>query len=175
MLKTTVFFLLLYLTATICKAQKFIVTDSSEFKCYYKIYFLGKTAEYGEHISYSSNQNPDTMASGKVVMDTVTVDSFLIGDMGRFVGDSMINDTAAEVVVKSCDGKKKYEIEKTVLEYFIYKYGYVSPLTFASAGSFINLQKSFAVHNEFERMTIVLKGVPEPLYLYIMIGIDPPK
>lgn len=175
MKKLIAFSVLLYLSVTVCLAQGFVLADSSAFHCLYKISFLGQTVEYGEKISYSSFHHPNNNDSGIMVVDTETIDSFLSGDMGRFVDDSLAAVTAAEVVVQSCDGKKKYEIDKTLLEYFIVNDYTVTPLQYWSEGAFINLKKSFEVHNEFEKMTIVLKGVIEPIYLSILIGIDPKK
>lgn len=175
MKKTIALFILFYCSVTVCRAQDFIVEDSSSFHCLFKISFLGKTVSNGEQIIYSTIHHPNVVKSGGVVPDTVTVDSFRKGDMGRFVGDSMADITTAEVVVESCDGKKKYEIEKTLLEYFIANDYTVTPLQYWSEGAFINLKKSFEVHNEFEKLTIVLKDVAEPIYLSILIGIDPKK
>ena len=172
MLRHFALFLLLSLTVTVCRAQEIgVIVDSTVFKCNYKISFLGHTAEYGEHISYYA----PVKDSAGAVPDTIEWLSSLSGDMGRFTGDSLLPYPPIEVVVQSCDGKKKYEIEKTRLDYFVVNNNTVTPITYLSEGALIDLKKSFELHNEYERMSISLKGVPDYIYLYILIGIDAKK
>ena len=60
-----------------------------------------------------------------------------------------------------------------MLQYFVMNDNSVTPITYIADGAIVNLQKAFEIHNEFERISIKLKDVEEPLYLYILIGIDP--
>ena len=163
-MKTLLFIISYFFTTHFCSAQESgVLIDSTVFHCNYKISFLGNTVEYGVKFSYSTDR-------GKI-----SSDSFLIGDMGKFTNDSLRNRSADEVVVLSCDGKVKYEIASVWLQYFIVNDASVTPLTYIAEGAVVNLKKAFEIHNEFEKITIVLQGITEPLELYILIGVDPEK